>query len=155
MIPDKLTSLVQEPTDIGRGFQTQSTGSADTLPQIAEAFQSESFYLEMITCQDRRQTDEVFRLVYQFNMLGAPQRHVIHVDISPGTVPPSIATVTPAADWYEREIYDMFGVSFEGHPDLKRILLSDDWEGHPLRKNFKEPDYYHGMPVPKDKSYWE
>lgn len=68
---------------------------------------------------------------------------------------PSVESVWKTADWHEREAYDMIGIKFDGHPDLKRILLSEDWEGYPLRKDYKEPEYYHGLPVPKDKSYWE
>lgn len=48
----------------------------------------------------------------------------------------SVASLWPGAVWYERELYDLFGVSFEGHPDLKRILMPDDWQGHPLRKDY-------------------
>ena len=68
---------------------------------------------------------------------------------------PSIESIWKTANWHEREAYDMMGIKFSNHPDLKRILLPDDWEGHPLKKNYKVQDYYHGMYVPKDKTTWE
>jgi NADH-quinone oxidoreductase subunit C len=65
----------------------------------------------------------------------------------PGELPevPSVAGVWKTADWQEREVYDLLGVSFTGHPDLVRILLADDWVGHPLRKDYEFPLEYHGI----------
>jgi NADH-quinone oxidoreductase subunit C len=60
---------------------------------------------------------------------------------------PSVADLWAAADWHEREAYDMFGIEFSGHPDQRRILCADDWEGFPLRKDYIFPREYHGIPA--------
>jgi NADH-quinone oxidoreductase subunit C len=60
-------------------------------------------------------------------------------------VVPSVYGVWKTADWQEREVYDLIGVFFNGHPNLVRILLSDDWVGHPLRKDYEFPLEYHGI----------
>jgi NADH-quinone oxidoreductase subunit C len=67
---------------------------------------------------------------------------------------PSVSGIWAAANWHEREQFDLFGFNFSDHPDLRRILLPEDWDGHPLRKDYEYPEEYHGIdhyrPDPKD-----
>ena len=60
---------------------------------------------------------------------------------------PTVSDVWPAAEWHEREAFDLLGVRFAGHRDLRRLLLPDDWVGHPLLKDYKEPESYQGIPM--------
>ena len=111
-------------------------------------------YLMCISAYDKGD-NKVYGVAYNFYSIVNNHYLEVRVEAEDDISIPSVTGLWKTADWHEREAYDMMGLKFEGHPDLKRILLSDDWEGYPLRKNYKEPDYYHGVPVPKDKSYWD
>tara|TARA_Y100001960_G_scaffold330385_1_gene424280 strand:- start:524 stop:1009 length:486 start_codon:yes stop_codon:yes gene_type:complete len=131
---------------------------ADVWSDIAKLLKNDanlSFdYLMCISSYDKGD-NKTYGVAYNFYSNEKAHYLEIRIEVEDGVSVPSISSLWRAADWHEREAYDMMGIHFEGHPNLKRILLADDWEGHPLRKNYKEPNYYHGLPVPKDKSYWE
>jgi NADH:ubiquinone oxidoreductase subunit C len=67
---------------------------------------------------------------------GRAPRVRLQVWLDDGETVPSLVGIWPTADWHEREAWDLFGIRFEGHPNLQRILMADDWEGHPLRKDY-------------------
>ena len=92
---------------------------------------------------------ELLAVVYHLSSMTLKHRITIRVEV-PVSDPkvPSVAGVWPSANWHEREAWDMFGIVFEGHPELRRILLAEDYPGHPLRKDFKVPEFYNGMKVP-------
>jgi len=74
-----------------------------------------------------------------YHLYSIKHRHMIRLKAQVPEDDPKIQSVTPVwkgADWHERECFDMFGIEFEGHPDLRRVLLPEDWEGHPLRKDY-------------------
>jgi NADH:ubiquinone oxidoreductase subunit C len=78
-----------------------------------------------------------FSVSYHLLAIGdAPRRLRLQTWIDDGDPVPSVVPVWPTADWHEREAWDLMGIRIEGHPNLKRILMEDDWEGHPLRKDY-------------------
>ena len=99
-------------------------------------------FLSDITGVDRFSIEPRFELNYHVVSLARRERLRLRVCVA-GSDPvvESVIAVWPGADWHEREIFDLFGVRFEGHPDLRRILMPEDWEGHPLRKDYPVEGY--------------
>ncbi len=97
--------------------------------------------------------DPHMEVVYHLSSFTHRHRFVVKVilprwkDNKAGELPevPSVTSLWKTAEWHEREVYDLSGVWFTGHPDLTRILLADDWVGHPLRKDYEFPLEYHGI----------
>jgi NADH-quinone oxidoreductase subunit C len=107
----------------------------------AEALQKDKklqfSHLSDLTCVDRFPMEPRFELNYHFVSLVRRQKARVRVRV-PGNdaVVRSLVDLWPGINWHERETFDLFGVRFEGHPDLRRILMPVDWEGYPLRKDF-------------------
>jgi len=91
---------------------------------------------------------EELQVVYHLFSMNHKHKMTIKVHV-PKDDPhvPTVSKVWPTANWHERETYDLIGVEFDGHEDLRRILLPDDWVGHPLRKDYEFPKDYRGIPV--------
>jgi NADH-quinone oxidoreductase subunit C len=94
-------------------------------------------HLSDLTCVDRFPMEPRFELNYQFVSILRKLKVRLRVRLS-GSDPvvPSLTDLWPGINWHERETFDLFGVRFEGHSDLRRILMPVDWEGYPLRKDF-------------------
>jgi NADH-quinone oxidoreductase subunit C len=107
--------------------------------------------IELDFCEDLTAVDWPKRNVIEvvYHLFSYRHRHGIVLKVEADRANPVVPTVEgvwKAANWMEREVYDLFGVTFEGHPDLRRVLLPDDWVGHPLRKDYQEAGGYHGIP---------
>ncbi len=99
-------------------------------------------FLEDLTAVDWYPSSPRFQLSYQ--ILSHSLKQYIRLRVMVDEADPAVNSITsvwPGADFYEREIFDLFGVRFEGHPNLRRIMLPDDWKGHPLRKDYPVEGY--------------
>ncbi|MFQ6676889.1 MAG: NADH-quinone oxidoreductase subunit C [Fidelibacterota bacterium] len=116
------------------------------------------FLFDSLQCVTGFDFGEEGALEVRYNLHSMTHNHSIEIRIQTDRNDPKIPSVEQVwriGDWFERETYDMYGIIFEDHRNMKRILLPDDWEGWPLRKNYVTQELYHGILVPKVKEGWE
>ena len=140
---------------------------ADCLAEVCEMLRDEeNIQLDMLNCitavdylhtdpkkAEKADWDPHIELVYHLSSIRYKHTLVLKVKLDrwnngrEGELPvvPSVAGIWRTADWHEREVFDLSGVEFSGHPDLRRILCPEDWEGYPLRKDYELPKEYHGI----------
>ncbi len=105
-------------------------------------------FLACLTGIDNGTQADTMEIVYHLNSIPYQHQFVLKTTV-PRNNPtvPTVSDVWRTADWHEREAYDLVGIVFDNHPDLRRILLPTDWVGHPLQKDYQEPETYHGIVV--------
>ena len=123
-------------------------------------YRSPSTYFDSLSCLtaiDNGPENGHLDIIY--TLYSIPFHRTLHLRVelprlqAHGALPeiPTVSSIWQTANWHEREAYDFFGIQFDGHPDLRRILLPEDWEGHPLRKDYVEQSKYHGIQVKYDR----
>lgn len=143
-----------------QNIQPYLTLSADSLPVVCRFLRDdERLFFDLLACItaiDNGPAANIMEVVY--NLTSIPYEHNLMLKIvlprsqenaaDPAAwlpTVPSVGTIWRTAEWHEREAFDLVGIQFSGHPDLRRILLPADWVGHPLRTDYREPDQYHGI----------
>jgi NADH-quinone oxidoreductase subunit C len=99
-------------------------------------------FLSDVTCVDWYPSEPRFEIIY--HLLSIPKKERVRLKVHLNSGSPAIESITsvwPGANYFEREVFDLFGVRFTGHPNLRRILMPEDWEGHPLRKDYPVEGY--------------
>ena len=108
-------------------------------------------YFDSLSCLtgiDNGEEAGTMEVLYHLYSIPHDIHIALHVEINRDEpVVDSVADIWRSANWHEREAYDLLGIKFMNHPDLRRILLPDDWEGHPLRKDYEEQEKYHDVKV--------
>jgi len=125
----------------------------DLVPVCSFLRDTEGLYFDFLSNITAVDYEDHFTIVYHLSSLPYQHTVVLKVELegnrSLDELPeiPSITSIWRTADWHEREAFDLMGIYFSGHPDLRRILLPDDWEGYPLRKDYQEAEKYHGINI--------
>ena len=123
--------------------------SEDVLKICGFLKDSDQTFFDLLSCLtviDNGVDTQSMEVIY--NMYSIPFEHSLMIKVAIDRAEPkvdSVSSLWQTANWHEREAFDLFGVDFVGHPDLRRIFMPADWEGHPMQKDYVEPDTYRGM----------
>lgn len=117
--------------------------AADAIRAACRTLQRAGYnFLEDVTCVDWYPAEPRFQVTY--HLLSHKLKERVRLEVMVESLDPSVDSITsvwPAANFYEREVWDLFGVRFHGHPGLRRIMMPEEWEGHPLRKDYPVEGY--------------
>jgi NADH-quinone oxidoreductase subunit C len=122
----------------------------DLLAVMLEVQQHTSLYFDMLSCITGIDNGPAGDMEVAYNLYSIPYGHHLMIKVKLDRSNPQIESVNHlwrSANWLEREIFDMYGINFLNHPDLRRILMPADWEGHPLRKDYQHQAYYRDIKV--------
>jgi len=122
-------------TYMGQNYMVVESAIVHEVLQIMRDRESFDYCVD-ITAVHYPQREKQFDVVYILYSFARNERVRVKAECADGEKPLSVFDIWPTADWLEREAYDMFGIEFDGHPNLKRILLPEDWKGYPLRKDY-------------------
>jgi NADH-quinone oxidoreductase subunit C len=150
---EELLLFVRQYASNGEAFADETSTpkaiklSANDLLNVCENLhRNEKTYFDMLSCVtaiDNGPEANTMEMIY--NLYSIPYNHHLALKVILSRENPEVRTLSSiwkTADWHEREAFDMFGIVFIGHPDLRRILMPADWEGFPLRKDYKQQEYY-------------
>ncbi|MBC6410775.1 MAG: NADH-quinone oxidoreductase subunit C [Ekhidna sp.] len=143
------TAILSE--DLASHPNTLEITKDSILPVCQLLHENEKTYFDALSCLtglDNGSKAKTMEVIY--NLYSIPYDLHLALKVILDREKPEIESVTSiwkAADWHERESYDLLGITFGNHPDLRRILLPADWEGHPLKKDYEEQEFYHDIKV--------
>ncbi len=127
--------IVELSTYLGQNFIVAKSDSAiDIIEYLKLEFDFD--FLSDLTAAHYPKDELPFEIIYILYSFPRNERLRVKIRIAEGERPPTATVVFPAANWLEREVFDMFGIEFADHPDMRRLLLPDEWTGYPLRKDY-------------------